>query len=61
MTTAPPATKAPSPIVNPGIIVAFEPIEASFSIVIGSQRYSVLTGVLSFVSDAFGPRTPDLQ
>ena len=49
MTTAPPATKAPSPIVNPGIIVAFEPIETSFSIVMGSQLYSVLKGSLSFV------------
>ena len=56
VTTAPPATKAPSPIVNPGIIVAFEPIDTSFSIVMGSQLYSVLKGSLSFVRDAFGPR-----
>ena len=39
-----------------GIIVAFDPIETSFSIVIGSQRYSVLRGILSFVSDALGPK-----
>ena len=47
---------APSPIVNPGIMVALDPTETSSSIVIGSQRYSVLKGILSFVRDAFGPR-----
>ena len=56
VTTAPPAMNAPSPIVNPGIMVAFEPIETSSSIVMGSQLYSVLKGSLSLVREAFGPR-----
>ena len=56
VTTAPPAMNAPSPSVNPGIIVALDPTETSFSIVIGSQLYSFLKGVLSFVRDSFGPR-----
>ena len=56
VTIAPPAMKAPSPIVIPGIIVAFDPTVTSSSTVIGSGLYSVLSGFLSFVSEALGPK-----
>ena len=59
-TTAPPATNEPSPRVIPGIKVAFAPTETSSSIVIFSKIYSVLSGVLSFVNVAFGPKNTRL-